>query len=281
MEDESPYNSKRYRYTRASTVVSRSNLPATSIEDQIDLSTLTSRQLALTTANEEQSFAFSLRLGLISLEPGKCPKCEHNMRLAKDAAQIGGYRFRCTKECGKSLSLLCSTWFEGTNLQMWQMLALTYHFCCLEPVTKAALQCEVSEGTACNWYNFMRGVQAITISNQDQKIGGPKHIVEMDEFHLYTPKYYKGRSSAKDAVWGFGGIDVNTRDVFVVPVKKRDKGTLLPLIRKFVHPHTTIYTDSWSSYAGMEKELSDMRIFHHSVNHKKKFVNPQNPGVHT
>ena len=106
MEDESPYNSKRYRYTRASTVVSPSNLPATSIEDQVDLSTLTSRQLALTTANEEQSFAFSLRLGLISFEPGKCPKCGHNMRLAKDAAQIGGYRFRCTKECGKSLSFM-------------------------------------------------------------------------------------------------------------------------------------------------------------------------------
>lgn len=280
MGDESPYNSKRRRCTRASIEVASSS-PTTAVEDQVDLTKLTSRQLALVTTNEEQTFAFSLRLGLVSLDPGKCPECGHNMRLAKTTAQIGGYRFRCTKECGKSISLLCSTWFESTNLKMWQILALTYHFCCLEPVTKAALQCEVAELTACNWYNFIRGVQAITISNQDQKIGGLGHIVEMDEFHLYTPKYHKGRSSAKGAVWGFGGIDVNTRDVFVIPVKKRDKETLLPLIRKYIYPHTTIYTDSWPSYAGMEKDLSDMQVYHHSVNHKKEFVNSETPEVHT
>jgi transposase-like protein len=72
-------------------------------------------------------------------------------------------------------------------------------------------------------------------------------MVEMDEFHLYTPKHHKGRPTPKGVVWGFGGIDVNTRDVFVVPVKKWDKATLLPLIRKFIYPETTIYTDSWTS----------------------------------
>ncbi len=32
---------------------------------------------------------------------------------------------------------------------------------------------------------------------------------------------------------------------------------------------------------GMEKDLSDMRIYHHAVNHKKEFVNSENPEVHT
>jgi hypothetical protein len=60
--------------------------------------------------------------------------------------------------------------------------------------------------------------------------------VEIDEFHCFTPKYNKGRTPAKVAVWGFGRIDVNTRDVFVVPVEKRTKYLLLLLFRKYISP---------------------------------------------
>jgi transposase-like protein len=150
MENKSPCASKRSRYKRDSTEVVPTNPPIPLAEDQVDLTKLTSRQLALASDNEEQAFAFSLRLGLISLEPGKCPDCGNDMRLAKKANKVGGHLFFCTKQCGKSISILCSTWFEGTNLKLWQVLDLTYHFCCIEPVTKAALQCEVTEDTACN-----------------------------------------------------------------------------------------------------------------------------------
>jgi hypothetical protein len=202
VEDKSLYAPKRSRYTCDSAEVVPTNPSIPLAENQVDISKLNSRQLALATCNEEQAFAFSLRLGLISLEPGKCPDCGNDMRLAKKANKVGGHLFLCTKQCGKSVSILSSTWFEGTNLKLWQVLGLTYHFCCNEPVTKAALQCEVTEGTACNWYNFMRGVQAAIISNQEQKIGGPGHVVEMDVFHLYTPKHHKGRPSSKGAIWG-------------------------------------------------------------------------------
>jgi transposase-like protein len=202
------------------------------------------------------------------------------MRLEKDATRVGGGRYRCS--CGKTLSVLANTWLEGLNLQIWQVLTLTYHFCCLDPLTKAVEQCEVARNTTCNWYNYIRGVQATTISNlSEQQIGGPSHVVEIDEFHCFTPKHHKGRTPAKDAIWGFGGIDVNTRDVFVVPVQKRSKDVLLPLIRKHVRPGTTIYTDMWRSYLNLELDLSDMNIVHRAVNHKLEFVNLEDPQVHT
>jgi hypothetical protein len=116
MENKSPCASKRSRYTRDSTDVVSTNPPIPLAEDQLDLTKLTSRQLALATGNEEQAFSFSLRLGLISFEPGKCPDCGNDMRLAKKANKMGGHLFLCTKQCSKSVSILLSTWFEGTNL---------------------------------------------------------------------------------------------------------------------------------------------------------------------
>jgi transposase-like protein len=114
-----------------------------------------------------------------------------------------------------------------------------------------------------------------------RQVGGSRHVVEIDEFHCFTPKYNEGRTPTKGAVWGFGGIDVNTRDVFVVPVKKRTKHVLLPLIRKYISLGTTIYTDMWRSYESLESDLSGMNIVHRSVNHSLEFVNQNDPQVHT
>ncbi len=44
----------------------------------------------------------------------------------------------------------------------------------------------------------MRKVQAILVSNLgENQIGGVDHVVEIDEFHLYTPKDHKGQKSQK------------------------------------------------------------------------------------
>ncbi len=69
--------------------------------------------------------------------------------------------------------------------------------------------------------------------------------------------------------------------MFVVSVEKRTKHVLLPLIRKYISPDTTIYTDMWRSYESLESDLSDMNIVHRSVNHSLEFVNQDNPQVHT
>jgi transposase-like protein len=248
---------------------------------QLNLDTLTSRQLAISTATDEQAIDFAIRLGLISRISGNCPQCQNIMELYKDSGEKTQIRFRCI--CKKSLSMLTNTFFENSKLPIWKILALIYSFCNFDKVTKAAVQCEVDDEYACKWFKRMRDVQENIISNLGETniIGGNDHVVEIDEFHLYTPKYNKGRIPSKGATWGFGGIDVNTRDIFVVPVIQRTKAVLLPLIRQYVNPGTTIFSDMWPSYTNLEKDLKDMKIFHRSVNHKKEFVNSEEPSVHT
>ena len=89
--------------------------PALSPQLQFELKTLTSRQLALSTVTDEAALAMAIMLGIISLEPGKCPSCGSLLRLEKDASRAGGGRFRCS--CGNSFSVLANTWLDGSKLQ--------------------------------------------------------------------------------------------------------------------------------------------------------------------
>jgi hypothetical protein len=133
--------------TRSRHQLASPHVPTSTALPQFKLETLTSRQLALSTGTEEEAFAMALQLGIISLEPGNCLSCYNHVRLIKDASRMGGGRFRCS--CTKAFSVLTNILFDGLNLKTWQVLTLAYHFCSLEPVTKAAQQFKVTEGTAC------------------------------------------------------------------------------------------------------------------------------------
>ena len=86
--------------------------------------------------------------------------------------------------------------------------------------------------------------------------GGPGEVVEVDESKFGKRKYNKGRRV--DGVWVFGGIDRRTREFFLIPVKDRTADTLIPLIKQYIRPGTTIMTDCWKSYSTLQEEGSFM-----------------------
>ena len=53
--------------------------------------------------------------------------------------------------------------------------------------------------------------------------------------------------------WVIGGICNETNDVFLIPVNKRDRETLIPIILDNVEPGTRIVTDCWGAYTGLEE----------------------------
>ena len=61
------------------------------------------------------------------------------------------------------------------------------------------------------------------------------------------------------------------------PGNKRDRGTLIPLIKKFVKPGTTIYTDCWLAYFDFKNQGYE----HKAVNHEFNFVRPDDSNIHT
>ncbi|KCZ78895.1 hypothetical protein H311_00061, partial [Anncaliia algerae PRA109] len=65
------------------------------------------------------------------------------------------------------------------------------------------------------------------------------------------------------------------RKIIYIPLADRKKETLIKIIRKFVLPGSTIYTDCWKGYLGLNEYFN-----HHTLNHSVSFVN-ENTGVHT
>ena len=75
----------------------------------------------------------------------------------------------------------------------------------------------------------------------------------------------------------FGGICRETKKVFMVMVKDRSHETLKTMIFKYVAKGSTVYSDGWKGYIGLKNHGYQTRV----INHKKHFVNPQNPEIHT
>ena len=75
--------------------------------------------------------------------------------------------------------------------------------------------------------------------------------------------------------WVFGGIEEKSRKSFLVPVEKRDRNTLIPIIEQWIKPGTTIISDFWKPY----DILGEIGYEHLKVNHSIQFVNDD--GDHT
>ena len=81
------------------------------------------------------------------------------------------------------------------------------------------------------------------------RIGGPGHVLEIDETKVGKRNYNVGRMVERN--WILSMIEVGTGETLcnyrieICPENKRDGNTLIPLIEKHVAPGTTIITDLW------------------------------------
>ena len=88
-------------------------------------------------------------------------------------------------------------------------------------------------------------------------------------------KYERGR--VLNQVWSFGGIERSSKKSFVIPLvepysNKRDTQTLIPIILKYIHPRSIIYSDAWKAYSA----LKDHDYTHFIINHSDNFVDQSN-----
>ncbi len=198
--------------------------------------------------------------------------CEH------DGYQV----FRCNRKrhgrSGYQVSIMTGTWFEGIHIPLKKALLLMYAFSNKmsyeDAIRETSLDDEVtSEETICNWYSSCREVCSEAVTRQYTevgKIGGVGSVVEIDESKIGKRKNNKGR--LVEDTWVLGIISLNTNEfrVEAIPANKRDAPTLEALVEKHVALGTTIMTDCWKGYNG----LDDVGFEHLTVNHKYHFVDP-------
>ena len=72
--------------------------------------------------------------------------------------------------------------------------------------------------------------------------------------------------------WCFGGIERGSNKCFIVAVEHRDAATLVPLVRQYILPGTTIMSDKWAAYNGIQDLPEGYQ--HLTVNHKLHFIDP-------
>ena len=99
-------------------------------------------------------------------------------------------------------------------------------------------------------------------------------VGEIDESKLGRRKHHRGHPVKGQ--WAFGSYERGSGRVFMVPVESRDTGRLLPIIRDWIEPGTTIISDCWRAYDC----LQDHGYNHLKVNHSLTFKDPDT-GAHT
>ena len=71
------------------------------------------------------------------------------------------------------------------------------------------------------------------------------------------------------------------KEKFIVPLTgeedNRSAHTLIPLIKKYILPRTTIVSDNWKAYTSIKED----RYTHWVINHFEHFLDPENIDVHT
>ena len=105
--------------------------------------------------------------------------------------------------------------------------------------------------------------------DNSEKLGGPGVIVEIDESKFGKRKYHRGHHV--EGQWVFGGYERGTGRTFMVPVEDRSTDTLLPIIKEWILPGTTIYSDCWRAYNCLGTE----GFQHLTVNHSLHFKDPE------
>ncbi|KAF9419654.1 hypothetical protein HW555_003932 [Spodoptera exigua] len=163
--------------------------------------------------------------------------------------------WRCRRAgCNVIRSPLKGTFFERSNVSILNTMRLLLHFFRKDKVSQAARDvgvCEVAE------------------AHDRDMIGGDNDIVEVDETHLYTNKYHRGRLLQRQT-WSYGCISRLTKKIHVELIPNKNRATLDPIIQQNVRQNSYIMSDQHRAYMGVHLRLG-MRG-HSSVNHSPQFT---------
>jgi transposase-like protein len=207
-----------------------------------------------------------------------CNQCQKPMTLSRDKSRVAAFRWRCQKKniitglkCSYSTSVLSGTLFEGLHISIEQMVCFMIMWISNQNLKVIGQELRLSNKTCVKLSKFFRSVVFDKMVTKFEPIGGVGKTVEIDESKFGKRKYNRGHRV--NGQWVLGGYERETGLVFMVPVEKRDRETLLPIIQKWVKPGTTIHSDLWKAYNGLDTD-PNYKYVHLTVNHSQTYKDP-------
>ena len=175
-----------------------------------------------------------------------CDTCGRFMSCNADPTCSDGFRWRCFTRnaairCRRSLSIRDGSWFQQSNLTLLETLLITYDIVCREQAHRIQSEYGFGSHTIADWGMFCREVMLEYLERSSVKIGGPNKTVEIDESKFGRRKYHRGHPVKGQ--WVFGGVERESGQTFLVPVKDKTADTLLAVIRDWIKPGTKVISD--------------------------------------
>ncbi|XP_029652239.1 uncharacterized protein LOC115225419 [Octopus sinensis] len=207
-------------------------------------------------------------------EKGIIPKikvCKNKKHYMLKKVRGRNIYWRCShRGCMESVSVRKGTWLEGRTLPLRTVVLFLHSW--VKELTSVQFCVEklgMSHSTAVEYNCFVREICAEDLIRNPVKIGGPGKIVEMDETVFSRLKYNHGEILPEQ--WVYGGVCLETREVFLYAVPCRNRDTLEECIQKLILPGTTIYSDMWRAYSHIP-EIDGYYFEHGTVNQSIAFV---------
>lgn len=209
----------------------------------------------------------------------QCKKCKNPLTLREDKSRIDKFKWFCDNyvsirkqkkvRCGWSVSVRTGTFFEKSQLSLEAVLKFIHFWVYNTPLNLIRLNLRIAQHTAVDFGNFCREIVYEQSVINSKPLGGPGMHVEIDESKFGKRKYNKGHRV--EGQWVFGGYERGSGEIFMVPVEKRDRSTLLPIIERWILPGTTVHSDFWKAYDCLDSEGYN----HLKVNHSIEFVDAE------
>lgn len=238
------------------------------------LSTVTSyTQLVLLLENVENPVQFLQAEGLLS-SSRVCYRrhCRKQMVLRRDTKAKFKLVWRCYK-CSRGVPVATDTYFSSMKFDWKQVILAMFLWAAETTAQSAATLLGLRAGAVHQLYEYSRDIVSYKLVKHPEHFvfAGPGKRVQIDEAVFAPRKYNVGRVNSGSKKWVFGIYDEESRRSYLEIIPDKTKQTLLPIIQAHVKPGSTIWSDCWSSYQGLEN-IADYE--HGTVNHSKNFKDP-------
>lgn len=185
-----------------------------------------------------------------------------------------GWVWRC-RRCRRHYPIRAGSFAEECHLELEDLLFLVYCWAHKLPVGRVVGLAGLPKQTVLRWYRRIRvkASQELIHTPDLFRFGGVGYPVQIDESVISKRKFNRGRLRRQQ--WVFGIYDVNRKYGYVRLVRDRKRRRLWPIIRRYVAPGTTIASDEWRAYIGIQHMWGvNPPYVHMTVNHSRWFVDP-------
>ncbi|KAL3094657.1 hypothetical protein niasHT_023971 [Heterodera trifolii] len=202
-------------------------------------------------------------------------RCQRRVTQVKNATFVfDGCQWRCPTHKGQKISIRVGSFFKDAHFDLRKGMWMAYCWALGVLLHTQKQRIRMNKRTLIDWGNFFRGVCSRWLLDKPIRLGGLGLVIQIDESVLAKRKYHRGHRVRE--VWMFGLYDVHAGIGVIRIVPDPTRATLLPIIKEYVLPGSTIHSDQWAAYMGGAIPAIPVipPYIHHAVHHTINFVDP-------